>query len=374
MRCCIYIIIICILYFIIKNSNKNQVIEVYPKQIKPECKGKSKIRYYLDKNSNKLVRYYEHVLQKKDKINVLEKADLIFKVGYLKKLSDDDVIELNKVIVGNMGIKQLHDKDSLWTILVNKYGLNEAAKLTPESVKIEPNINYDDFFNRNNPPYLLKKNIENGDGILIVNNKIDAIEELKRDKEYVVLQKLIESLLIKGYAFKIRTYVVTACIDGNTSVYLAKDSPVAYALTKWDSNNLSFDNIYASRNWFDDMSQSERIKQLDGKETMLSKMPNDLMNTILPQIIEKSKKVFSIVNLCSKQNTILISGIDFLVDTNHNVYFLELNTLPGVANPYAIDNEAIKYEKQFKQNLYNDSLSIIFPCSFENTGSLLQII
>ena len=94
--------------------------------------------------------------------------------------------------------------------------------------------------------YFLKNEEENALGLFVYND-IDTILNKLKDTSIkfpiTVIQKYHKSLLIDGYSFKIRMYLLVQCFKGNKSSYLHKRGGIFYSKSRYDKNNLNKENV-----------------------------------------------------------------------------------------------------------------------------------
>jgi hypothetical protein len=102
------------------------------------------------------------------------------------ELNNLKITKPNQFIYAIKGCDKIASKNELWKILRDYYGRNNAAKLIPESFIINDPDDIKTFKNRynENDLYLLKKNIQRKEGILILNDYqkiMNIVKKTKRD-------------------------------------------------------------------------------------------------------------------------------------------------------------------------------------------------
>ena len=346
-----------------------------------------KFYFYNDKKP-KHRRYFNIILKNEKKLKSKNNAQLIIKKAY----SDSDFRNenINSVITGNIDIIKFDMKDSLWQILTNKYGLQKASNIIPES-RILKNDDYIDFINKNkNCFFILKKNIEDGKGLYISKNKNELInkfeESLKTRKPFVVIQKIIMNpLLIDKKTFKIRMFLTITCKNKIVNFYLSKHGYIAYSKNEWDKNNVNMENIMASPHWNEEYLKNSKCykrKLLSLKNEYKNKpifiedfkkyleLKGINYNKIFNEIKNKSSLIMKSIKMNNRYTNFIVTGIDVIFDDNYNPYILELNRAPGTTY-YNFTKELKKKELKQKVNIYNDSLSIMFPNKFKNNNLII---
>ena len=168
--------------------------------------------------------------------------DFYYPCGYtnveleLRKLRN---IPTNKKIFGIGGSDLIAAKDYLWYMIVEYYGRDVASTLMPETYLL--NFKKDlDLFKKNYDPnkfYILKKNLQRKEGIIITKS-LDEINKSIEDN-FTVVQKHIESFLVKKKKINLRLYILVVCNNKNKNVYLNKTGKCIY--TNKDYNENTYD-------------------------------------------------------------------------------------------------------------------------------------
>jgi hypothetical protein len=284
------------------------------------------------------------------KVDNSKSADLVFQRGRTDLQGS--------FVFGNDKIGRIHDKAGLLELLIQRYGFKKSFEMTPPSALIDPNGNFAKFFQRYSPPYLIKRNIENGKGLYLALDRSSAMRTIMRHrsdrKPCVIVQKVITPLLVDGYAHKIRFYIVVRCQSGRVAVYISKNGYVAYGKVPYDPLHPNFEALMASPHWYKNLGEADRRRLRVRPVFYLDwDLPNK--EEITGQIQEKTRDIFGAINLCTERNTILVSGADFLIGSDRRVYFIELNTLAGT-HPYGLTRRDRKRETLEKSGIYREAL------------------
>jgi len=377
----IILILFAILLFIRENFYKKKNIKI-----------ENFITYYESKNKYKHKIFYKLILKDKLKTNFSDKADLVIKNAFNKKAFKNQ--NPKTIITGNVDIYKIDFKDMLWYLVLKNYGLNNAIKMIPES-RILRNKNYIKFIDENQDSYfILKRNMEDGKGLFISNKKETIIETLEKDKgnkrPYVIIQKIISNpYLIEKKTFKIRIYLIISCKNDNLQFYLSRYGYVAYSKNNWDKNKVNYENVMASPHWNEDYllkskgNYNSKIKKLkneykkkpiflhDFKKYMLTK-GIDYDRNIHNQLRHKMKMILKSVEFNKKFNSVIVSGIDVMLDDNLNLFIIEINRSPGTT-PYNFIKT--KKDKEFKEKIeiYTDSFHLMFPKKFRFYNSIERL-
>lgn len=332
-------------------------------------RSKPKPTYFLDKK-HVCTKYCKMVVKNFRKVDTLREANIIFSRGLLNKGQP----QLSAFVFGNAKISQLHNKEQLLHTLINRYGFKEAFTLIPPSVFIDPNGNFSKFFQQYSPPYMIKRNIENGKGLHLSLDRSSAMREIMRyrndKKPYVLLQQVITPLLVNGFAHKIRFYIVVKCQNNNIEVYISKNGYIAYGKYPYDKSRPKFESLMASPHWHQRSKTKKSSHSAKGRPIFFSDWDIPNKPKIEQQLIEKTRKIFNAVKLCTGQNTVIVSGADYLIDQKYNVHFIELNTVPGTPF-YGYNRADRKKEIKEKTDIYYDALSLSHKTG--PTNSLIKI-
>ena len=376
----IILILFAILLFIRENF--------YKKKIKIE----NFISYYEFKDKYKHKLFYKNILKNKIKTNFSSNADLIIKNAFDKKAFKNQ--KPNTIITGNVDINKIDYKDMLWYLILKKYGLNNAIKMIPES-RILKNNNYIKFINENkNSYFILKRNMEDGKGLFISNKKETIIETLESDqgnkRPYVIIQKIIPNpYLISKKTFKIRIYLIICCKNKKLQFFISRYGYVAYSKNNWDKNKVNYKNVMASPHWNEDYllktkgNYNSKIKKLekeykekpiflkDFKKYMLTK-GIDYDRNIHNQVRHKMKMILKSVDFNKDYNSVIVSGIDLMLDDELNLYIIEINRSPGTT-PYNFIKKLKDKEFKEKIEIYTDSFHLMFPKKFRFYNSIERL-
>jgi len=196
------------------------------------------------------------------------------------------------------------------------------------------------------------------DSVIVKENKNEKNEENKKEKEKekekryndtfkkyrsssILVQKYIEKpLLYYGRKFDIRMWVLvthkmevyafreghlkTSSVDYNINV---KDSFVHltnYSVQKYNNNFSKFE--IGNEVSFDDfqncLNKDYKEKKFNVKTDLIEKM-NELITISMKSVANK-------INMNSRKNCFELFGYDFIMDSNFNLYILEINTNPGI--------------------------------------------
>ena len=337
---------------------------------------------FFKKTNNSKLKYYicEHYKNKENHIftNILEQNnikrtksidwDIFFPCGY--NFSEIELLKLNsnflrdyknKYIFGINGCDQVVGKIKLWNHMTKYYERNIVKKIIPES--------YD--FNSNQQKLLFEKNYEKGNNYVIKSKaqqqmgiKItDNLEEIKKNykvKNILVQDFIKNQLLIKGFHFNIRVFVLVVFKERNMNIYLYNEGNIRYAEQPFDKNELKPKSLITK-------GVSAEKKMYDDKPFSISDLKLYLKkNNLNYDIIEEGIKnaiilifnclYYQIGNLknVQKGTNFQLFGGDFMVTEDLKVYFLEFNKGPELGCVRGLNKEC-----EMKQILQRDILKLV---------------
>ena len=238
-------------------------------------------------------------------------------------------------IFGINGCDQIVSKNGLWNILNKTYGRSVASRLMPQSF-----ILYDDHdmelftqYYRPNKIYLLKKNIQRKQGILLTKN----LEEImsKRGTDFRVVQEYVPNLyLVKNRKVNLRIYMLVVCHRGNIEVYLHRFGKCIYTNKDYTADNLDLEQHLTSLNLQQDVYHErphsfEQLKHYLGPSDFKRLMDNIVKNLIMVMKAARSYlcKLKNIENNVSFQ----LFGLDYVFTDNMYPYLLEMNKGPDMS-------------------------------------------
>jgi hypothetical protein len=215
------------------------------KKIQYEKFTEDKLKYYRNSCSFQLNKNLKEFLDKNNiyKTDNQDAADILLPCGYNQ--IENEIKKFN--LTNNKSkIFVLHNADNivskhkLWKHLVEYYG-NNASNYVPTSYILADFIDLDKLKKEHidGKLYILKKNIQRQEGLKIVNNISDIINN---KLEYVIAQELLQDpYLIDGRKTNMRFYVLVVCNKSNFNVYLYNDGFMYYTKVPFKKNTTDFD-------------------------------------------------------------------------------------------------------------------------------------
>lgn len=138
---------------------------------------------------------------------------------------------------------ELTSKNNLWKNLVYKYGRDIASQLSPVSYILTDKNDMDLFEKEYDPSkiYILKKNIQRQEGLLITQNKHE-IKKASNDMYAVVQELLQDPYLIDGRKINMRIYLLLVCQNNEISAYVHREGFMYYTKVPFKKGTIDNDH------------------------------------------------------------------------------------------------------------------------------------
>jgi len=251
-------------------------------------------------------------------------------------------------------------KDTLWQTLEKVYSREGAKLLMPETylTKLPNDLDLFERFYHPENIYILKKNIQRKEGILILNNLMNILQTIKHEPRYVIIQHYITNpFLIQKRKLNIRLYIAVVCTPSSgLKVYLYTQCKCIYANQEYDPNNIN--NLEAHLTSLN--LDTEIYNHLPETFTELQNYLGQLeYNYIWKKINYKVKKIFFAIQkekaICQdiKGNlNFQLFGMDVMLDDTMEPWILEFNKGPDMSYKTQKD-------EKLKKNLYQDLFCLV---------------
>ncbi|ORE06260.1 tubulin-tyrosine ligase [Rhizopus microsporus var. microsporus] len=156
----------------------------------------------------------------------------------------------------------------------------------------------------------------------------DDKEDISQIREWVIQRYIDKPLLVNKRKFHVRAYVLA---KSNIEVYLYRDMLALFALKEYDLSQLE-DNLIHLTNTCIQTEEKEfiedesvklfwELEEIKDKEKIFKQM-KDILADIFDACTSEMTTFQAIPNAFE------LFGIDFLIDQDYNVYFLEANAFP----------------------------------------------
>jgi hypothetical protein len=268
---------------------------------------------------------------------------------------------------------EISGKNSLWSHLVSAYGREYAMRIMPNTYVLS-DVDDRRLFEKEYDPnklYILKKNIQRQEGLLITDDK-NVI--LNGDKEnYVVVQELLQDpYLIDGRKINMRFYLLVICKDGDIDAYVHNNGFMYYTADKFKAGTKETGpNIttgYIDRQVYVDnpLTHEDLRRYLDDRNRVLNKEEiSILMNSdrISDVLFESAYNVLSDAvasmrgKICHQGHlksaiSFQLFGADIAINDRLEAQVMEINKGPDLG---AKDER----DKQVKYSVVTDMLKVM---------------
>lgn len=289
-------------------------------------------------------------------------------------------------------VDEISAKNALWRNLENFYGRRHATKYMPETYLLtdpkDMKLFKDDF--KSNKLYILKKNIQRQEGLLITND-YNKIMEAKKDN-FVIVQDLLQNpYTIDGLKTNMRFYTLVVCQNNDMSVYVYGDGFMYYTKDKFKKGCLDTDpNIttgYIDRSVYEKypLTQIDYRKYLDLDSNLRHYLPDEksyyasnprkaLSNHIFDNIYELIKRVFIAVkdkvlqdSKIKQATSFEIFGVDVAVADDFSSAIMEINKGPNMEK-----NDEGR-DSVLKEAVLRDSLTLVKIIKSGNTKHFIPL-
>ena len=355
------IIFVCIiLYLIYRNSFKELFTDYY------KCD-----KYRLNKPLQNLIN--THNINKNSDIN---KSELYIPCTYTTSEIElaENVFNKDQSIFAVAGCDSIVSKNYLWHILISNLGRDEASKIMPETFLIDDKNDMDLFVTkyRKNKLYILKKNLQRKQGLLLTKD-LKTILNSKKDDFKVIQEYIPDVMTINSRKLNIRLYFVIICHKDNFACYLYNEGKCIYTNKDYDYNSEDMQSHFTSLELEYSIYESNPLTISELKEYMDKNRMDS--NKLWLKILHNMKSLTKCIkdNLCNKNNLnnnlmFQIFGPDYVVDSKFNPYLLEINK--GPAMNYNLDKE-----KNIKNSLYIDTIALVkYFCKINNINKQINSI
>lgn len=308
---------------------------------------------------------------KKHNLILTEKnnSDLIIPCGY-----NNINTKINKMIISNKKQKiytiyncdKIVSKNNLWEILYNKYGYSDD-QIMPMTYNITKKNDISLFKKTNNnyldesKLFLLKKNIQRKEGILLSKNIKNILSKINDDSDnYKIIQEYIPNLfLINRRKINLRYYFLIINKEGIVNTFLYKHGKCIYSNKNYDidyrkipdEDLMNYKEVFLTSYNLDPDIYNINPEDFDQLKLFMGvNNYNLLLKRIKDLFIKLSKAIQYEFNIKSKLYNNLcfqLFGADILFDNNLKPFLLELNKGPSMK--YVTEKD-----KKLKENMIED--------------------
>ena len=373
------LIVIYVAFSLYDSTNSEPMINIKPLK-KPVWK-RNECKYILSKTMDAILSEYNIT-------NAEENPDLIIPCTYDEINKEIDMIDPKDdqriYIIHNADY--LAAKDYLWRLIVQKYGLEKAKTIMPNTYVTYLDYDMDRFDKEYSKDklYIMKKNVQRQTGIKITDSYDDIIET---KSDYIVIQELLQNpYIIDGRKINMRFYVLVVCQNDNIDVYVYNDGFMYYTKDKFIKNSTDMDpNIttgYVDRSVYDknplthgdyrkyldktrDLNEYEKI--LEKHNVQISAYIFNKVYALLRDVMISSLNDICSLNKLKKSITFQLFGVDVAISDNLHPYIMEINKGPDMSG---------KDERDYKlkSKCVMDMLSILGLIKMKSNNDFIKIV
>lgn len=343
-----------LLIFVIKNKSKNK---------------NKKYRYYyqcpINDYSTKLFRKVmesEPVSLKRLPVDDQHRWDVLLPCNFNFSEKDFQKIKTNsghQTVSFVSNSNSIGSKENLWRNLVNKYGVQKSALITPMSyVFSEDRFRFDKNYSPHRQ-YMMKSEKQRQKGLKLTSNYQEIVNS--RDAGYKIVQEYVpQTLGYQGHKINIRMYLLVVC-DPNKNFskkgYMFNDGIVSYSKKKSSTNTKkdSFDSGVSSFYTSKDLYSKFPILLSE----LTKKMPHIDWDKLKQSFTKKLNLILDAVkdNICSSKlshnsKSFQLFGVDFLITPKLQCYVLEVNIDPGMES-------FCKRDRDMRTKLHQNILQVV---------------
>ncbi len=353
----ILIAIFTIIYFLQKPNNKPKYYTYYKSD-------NYIITELLKKTLNK------HKLKKTQNIN---NCDLYLPNTYT--FVENELTNLNtksnNFIFAIDGCDKLAGKNNIWNLLENHYNRKITSQIMPETWILD-NDKHIKLFKQNfikNKIYILKKNIQRKNGILLTNDYKQIIQNINSD--YIVVQNYIKNtLLINNRKLNIRIYLLIIRKNNKIYSYLYQNGKCIYT-NKDYKYSLDMEENITSLNLNTDIYNTHPLTLFELKDYLNQKNINyDLIFNKIHNNIKllhnAYKNKIGTSNKFKNNTCFQLFGLDYIITSDLNILLLEINKGPIMSYINSKD-----YYLKYK--LFNDIFETVGIIKSSSKNLFIQI-
>jgi hypothetical protein len=273
----------------------------------------------------------------------------------LKKCSKiiQNINTTNNIILSIPEFDIYDDKLLLWDKLLAKFGRKIASQVMPECYKVPYDLKYFKKKYKNNNKYIMKKLYRGGkSGVHITKDYNEIINNFKNGPGiekysfddyrttgweklpfHLVQEYINNPLLIQGYKFNIRFFMIVTYVNNKLEYYLYKDAVLGYTENKFNYNSVKkIDNITS----LVINNRNSTVKKLFQEYPYLLSQLN-IHDKCIKQLKTKLLKIIDAYDISVKYNHTMfhIFGGDAEINNNKELYIYELNQYPALQKYYS---------------------------------------
>jgi tubulin polyglutamylase TTLL7 len=238
-------------------------------------------------------------------------------------------------------------KNYLWIYTNLFYPKDKVLSFMPNSYLTYDSKSMDIFKNEfsSDKLYILKKNIQRQAGIKIFGNYDDIIKALNNDKEYIIIQELLQNpFLVNGRKINLRVYFLLVIKDDDYSVYVYDNGFMYYTPNMFKKGSTDIDTNVTT-GYIDRKVYEENPLTHDDFKTFLGKEKTNIVfqniRILLKNVMEPFRNTLVNMQPFRGSTQFQIFGSDVAVNDDLTATLMEINKGPDL-NPKDERDGALK--------------------------------
>lgn len=364
------ILILFIIFLIIKGKNRNENMnnnsdQIYYK-IRDDCEFKmtEAMTLFFDRNNIKNIKK-ESIEGKKIIFVPCIYDNPVKEIQSMPKTKNNYYMILNNCdeIVG---------KNFLWKFLYEYYG-NNATKYLPKSYLPYDSNSMSQFMNdfKEGNLYIMKKNMQRQEGIVISSNLNDILSKLKeKDANFAIIQELLQNpYLVNGRKINLRVYVLLVLKNNDYSIYVYDDGFMYYTPKMFEKNSSDIDTNITT-GYIDRKVYEENPLTHDDFKKFLGEQKSQIIfqniRNLIKDILEPYRKLLVSSQSFPNSTQFQIFGADVAINEDMTSTIMEINKGPDLTPKDARDGA-------LKKKLMDDAFTIIDVIKGDGNNRFIKV-
>jgi hypothetical protein len=336
----IFIIILIIIFIIAYLYNNKKSLSIKNNNIKYLYKRRE-CQYLLSPalkkffGNNNIINYNDY------KMDDIDNKKIIF-VPCIYDNTDEEIEKMDNIKDSYYMVINKCDtfvgKNYLWIYTNLFYPKNKVLEYLPNSYLTYDTKSMEIFKDEFNPKklYILKKNIQRQANIKISGNYDEIIKAVSDDKEYIILQELLQNpFLVNGRKINLRVYFLLVIKDNNYSIYVYDNGFMYYTPQMFKKGSTDTD-VNITTGYIDRKVYEENPLTHDDFRDFVGKDKGEIIfnniRILLKNIMEPFRHLLVTTQSFSGSTQFQIFGSDIAVNDDLTSTLMEINKGPDL-NP-----------------------------------------
>ena len=249
-------------------------------------------------------------------------------------------------------------KNFLWKYLYDYYG-NNVTKYLPKSYLPYDTNSMEEFMKdfKEGKLYIMKKNMQRQEGIIISSNFNEIITKLKeKNANFAIIQELLQNpFLVNGRKINLRVYVLLVVKNNDYSIYVYDDGFMYYTPKMFEKNSKDIDTNITT-GYIDRKVYEENPLTHDDFKKFLGEQKSQIIfqniRNLIKDILEPYRKLLVSTQSFPSSTQFQIFGADVAVNDDMTSTIMEINKGPDLTPKDARDGF-------LKKKLMDDVFAVI---------------